>query len=700
MNSSEFERELAKERRGRLAAERLLEHKQAELSAANRQLSEHALSLSGQIINQRKVVTDLKGANEQVVEDLDRAKTRVVAVERLLWTALETIPDGFALFGPDTRLIAANKPYLAAFEDSSGIALGDNYQTIVDILLDEGLVDLQGADEDDWYDLMLDRWNSDQIAPMTVKFWNGMHVKMIDHRTADGGMVSLVLNITETILREEELRRARDQAQAADRAKSAFLAKMSHELRTPMNGVVGMADLLLERDLDEDGQLYTETIRDSSHALLEIINNILDFSKIEAERMELKLAPFDLEQLAQEVAMIVGPSLGEKPVTFEVDYDQFLPTQFTGDAGRIRQILINLVGNAIKFTDEGTVMLRIVGIPQDDGASCQLHITVEDSGIGIPENMVGHIFEEFNQAEDESNRRYEGTGLGLAISQKLVEAMGGEIWVNSAPGQGSCFGFKMKLPCTDPAHLPTAKLPDGLRTGLVLVEDKLAHAVLEHQLEVLGLEAWFASNVAEFNLALEKRVPDVVLAPYSKCSVIAPLLAAVDPDIRLVTFSEHPGDPANIPRPFTTAALLAEIAPQVSQTAAIRVLAAEDNKTNQLVLKKMLEGLDIELCLVEDGAQAIEQFKCFRPQIVLMDISMPNVDGMEAARAIRSLGGPHVPIIAMTAHAMAGDEERIRASGIDHYLTKPLKKSVLQGHIKQISADEQAGVATAVGSSG
>lgn len=702
MSSTDFERELAAERRRRLAAERLLEHKQAELTAANRQLSEHALSLTGQIMDQRKVVNSLEGEKDRVAEDLNKAKTRVVAVERLLWTALETIPDGFALFGPDTRLIAANKPYLAVFEDTGGIAPGDSYQTIIDVCLDDGLVNLQGQDEDIWYDEMLDRWNSEVIAPTTLKFWNGMHVKMIDNRTADGGMVSLALNITDTIRREQELLLARDQAQAADRAKSAFLAKMSHELRTPMNGVVGMADLLAERGLDEEGQLYTDTIRNSGRALLEIINNILDFSKLEAERMDLKAAPFDLERLVQEVAVMVGPSIAEKPLSFEVDYDQFLPTEFSGDGGRIRQILVNLVGNAIKFTDAGNIMLRIVGVCDTAGPDCELHITVEDSGMGIPDNMVSHIFAEFNQVEDESNRRYEGTGLGLAISKKLVEQMEGELWVESVPGFGSCFGFKITLPRTDTGYLPSARLPDALKFGLVWAENKLLRSVFERQLTLLGLDAWFVGSITEFNMAFEKRVPDIVVVQHSRRATVEPLMGALGPDIPIVTFAENPDEVADIPRPFTRASLLDGLA-RMQESAPgppIRVLAAEDNKTNQLVFTKMLDGADIELVMVGDGAQAIEHFKRDRPDIIFMDISMPTVDGMEAARAIRDLGGPYVPIVAMTAHALSGDEERIRTSGIDDYMTKPLSKAALHDRIAQRRAEINAAPPTALKTTG
>jgi signal transduction histidine kinase/CheY-like chemotaxis protein len=695
MTPEQFEEELLQERRARLAAERLLELKKAELGAANRQLSDHALALSGQIMDQRRVVDTLQGENTSVKSDLEVANTKVVAMERLLWAALETIPDGFAMFGPDFRLIAANGPYLQAFDDSDGIQPGVSYQTIVDACLDDGLVDLQGQEEDEWYDLMLDRWDAPTIQPITLRFWNGMYVKMVDRRTSDGGVVSLALNITESIEREQELVKARDKAQAADRAKSAFLAKMSHELRTPMNGVVGMADLLAERGLDEEAMLYTETIRNSSQALLDIINDILDFSKLGAEKLTLSADPFDLEALVQDVCMIIGPGLREKPVELLLDYDQSLPTTFVGDAGRLRQILVNLVGNAAKFTEDGKILIRVVGGPEPSTGTCALHFTIEDSGIGIPADMVDHIFGEFNQIEDEKNRKYEGTGLGLAITRKLVDAMDGEIWVDSEAEEGSAFGFQISLPCPGEAHRPGGLLPDGLSHAIVWSEGTLDKSLLDRQLGLLGLERWFVSNAAELDLAIDRRRPDIVLCAPKRLEAVHRLLSNRDNPIPLVSFATTLGETADIPRPFTRKHLYEALAQAFSNTATrnspglLKVLAAEDNKTNQLVLTKMLNGLDIDLHLVSDGQQAIDAYLDSRPDLILMDISMPKKDGMEAAREIRALegDGPHVPIIAMTAHALHEDRDRILASGIDHYLTKPLNRTELTRYLSDATRE-------------
>ncbi|MEM7470630.1 MAG: ATP-binding protein [Pseudomonadota bacterium] len=689
MDSSEFEAELATERRKRLAAERMLDLKKEELITANRQLSDHAMALSGQIIDQREVVNTLQGENSRFSEDLERATVKAVEMERLLWAALESIPDGFAIFDPDARLLAANKPYLQVFEDSGGIEPGDSYQTIVEHCIDDGLIDLGGMPQDDWYDMMLDRWEHGAIEPVTLRFWNGMYVRLNDRRTADGGIVSLVLNITSDMQRERELTEARDKAQAADRAKSAFLAKMSHELRTPMNGVVGMADLLLEREQEEEAKLYTETIKNSSQALLEIINNILDFSKIEADKFELNIAPFDLEQLAQNVCLILGPSLRDKPVELLMDYDQFLPTEFLGDAGRLRQILLNLMGNAVKFTEAGTIMLRIVGLSDADDSECQLHVTVEDTGIGIPPAMVEHIFGEFNQIEDEANRKYEGTGLGLAITRKLVETMEGDIWIDSLPDHGSCFGFRIKLPCAVVSENSKPVVPEALSDILVMTDNSLEKSLLERQLNLLGLASHFVTGPEDCKTALRQTEFQVVLTRPLPKSEVGDLLSATDHPVAHVSFAGQFDEAADLPKPFTRSGLLNSLSRAIEpfgtteKPRIVKVLAAEDNKTNQLVLTKMLAHLDIDLTLVENGKEAVDAFKAERPDIVFLDISMPVMDGLEAASLIRQAEGETpITMVAMTAHALAGDEERIRAGGFDHYMTKPLKKAELSNYIE------------------
>ncbi|WP_134016710.1 ATP-binding protein [Litoreibacter halocynthiae] len=697
--------DLMRERRARLAAERLLEQKQAELTAANRKLSAHALDLSGQIVDQRRVVQELEGQNTRVAKDLVAANHKVVAVERLLWDAIDTIRDGFALFDAKLNLIAANPPYLAAFEGAGDIGPGSGYVEILDLCIDEGIVDLCGQKPEDWLDMMQGRWTGAEIEPITLRFWNGVYVKMMDRRTSDGGVVSMVLNITENILREDELRDARDKAQAADRAKSAFLAKMSHELRTPMNGVVGMADLLLENGLDEESTLYAQTIRNSGEALLDIINDVLDFSKIEAEKIQLKPQPFDLERLVQDVGLIVGPTVQQKGLDFQIDYDQFLPAEFIGDHGRIRQILTNLVGNAVKFTDEGYVMVRVVGIVDDATRSCQLHFTIEDSGLGVEASMVDHIFGEFNQIEDEANRKFEGTGLGLAITRKLVEQMGGEVWITSVKDEGACFGFQINLPLVSDAEAVPNMIPNTIKSAIVIEPNAMDLDILMRQMELLGLPMIALPNAAA---AKTDMAPDIIFVGHHHEYCDGPstieTVGRVFPGVPIVAMIS-PADPAAVPtniptlrKPFHRQDLFDSLARAAHAPVAkkearqLRILAAEDNKTNQLVFRKMLKTVAADLTMASNGVEAVEAFEQGHFDLVFMDISMPEMDGMEASRTIRQLegirGSDPVPIIAMTAHAMAGDEERIREAGISHYLTKPLKKDKIHALIEELSPTE------------
>lgn len=700
--------ELMAERRSRLAAERLLDQKQAELVAANRKLSAHALSLSGQIVDQRRVVQELEGENTKVAQDLEAANHKVVAVERLLWDAVDTIQDGFALFDAKLNLIAANPPYLAAFEGAADAGPGVSYTTLLDLCVDEGIIDLQGQSADDWQEMMLDRWAGKKIEPVTLRFWNGVYVKLVDRRTSDGGIVSMVLNITDNILREEELRDARDKAQAADRAKSAFLAKMSHELRTPMNGVVGMADLLLENGLDEESNLYAQTIRNSGEALLDIINDVLNFSKIEADKITLKPQPFDLERLVHDVGLIVDPMVQQKGLDFQIDYDQFLPAEFLGDSGRIRQIVTNLVGNAVKFTDQGYVLVRIVGVMGDDGGSCHLHLTIEDSGLGIDANMVDHVFGEFNQIEDEANRKFEGTGLGLAITRKLVEQMGGEVWVSSEKGKGSCFGFQINLPIVSGAEDLPKSVPSTLKQALLIEANQMDLDILTRQLTLLGVKSTVCTTVTS---AVDPVRPEVdviflgqaqeLVADASSLDRLQQAYPGVPVVVMLAAGQEVPrhSDLTILRKPFRRPDLIDCLHQKPTDGVpalpdgprALRVLAAEDNKTNQLVFKKMLKDVEQNLTLVSNGREAVEAFERDAFDLVFMDISMPEMDGMEASRRIRALeeqrGAAPLPIIAMTAHAMDGDEDRIRDAGLSHYLTKPLKKDVILGLIHELAPD-------------
>ncbi len=415
---------LAEERRGRLAAERLLEQKQAELHAANRKLGKHARALSDEIVVTRAKVQTALDENQRVKSDLHVANEKVQVAERRLWHSIETIQDGFAFFDDSGRMIAANRAYISVFDGLDVIEPGISYVEILQLATEEGIVNIGDQTPAAWREDMLDRWQSQTPEPVVIRLWSGEYIKLIDQRGHDGDVVSLALNITSTIRYEKRLRESRARAEAANRAKSSFLANMSHEIRTPMNGVVGMADLLKDTDLTEEQLLYANTIKNSGEALLVIINDVLDYSKIEAEKLVLHPEPFDLERCIHELIMLMQPKARDQGLEILLDYDLFLPTQFIGDPGRLRQVLTNLMGNAIKFTLKGHVMIRVTGV-QDEGGTAQVHITVEDTGIGIPEDKVKHVFGEFNQVDDEHNRRFEGTGLGLAISQQLIHLMGG-----------------------------------------------------------------------------------------------------------------------------------------------------------------------------------------------------------------------------------------------------------------------------------
>lgn len=733
---------LAEERRARLAAERLLELKQAELSAANRKLGRHALALTKQIGQTQAEVATVRDENAKVKSDLHTANEKIETAERRLWHSIQAFQDGFAFFDAAGHLIGANTAYLNIFDGLEEVTPGITYGRILQLLTDEGLINTGSMKARDWRAMMTERWKSDAPEPVVIQLWDERYLRLIDQRGHGGDVVTLALDITSSVRYEQELQDARARAEAANRAKSAFLANMSHEIRTPMNGVVGMAELLSDTSLDDEQRLYANTIKNSGEALLVIINDVLDYSKIEADKLELHPQEFDLERSLHEVVMLLQPTARDKGLALLVDYDLFLPTRFVGDPGRIRQVLTNLAGNAVKFTKQGHVTLRVTGISSPEDGQCAVHVTIEDTGIGIPAEKLEHVFGEFNQVEDERNRKFEGTGLGLAISKRLIEMMGGEIWVDSEEGKGSCFGFRLPMPVAGSAAEQTPpKLPASLRHVLLVDDVPLNCEILQKHLLILGIKVTTAGTSAAALAAMHDSISLVIsghnlpgldglqLARELKSGGWGgvPVLlmnsspqAAIGPDVRQLVsgvlqspaprsdlFSQlarlGSDSPAPAAAPASPVAAVAAAAPAPAAAAPkpppapaapaarkMRVLAAEDNKTNQLVFRKIVKELNIDLQFASNGLEAVEAFRSFQPDLIFMDISMPMMDGKEATMEIRRLeaeSGGHVPVVALTAHAMAGDSEGILAAGLDHYLTKPLRKALIHDQIRTHAPD-------------
>jgi len=710
MAASSIDERMAQERRARLQAEQLLALRSEELYSANRKLAEHANALSTQVIEQREENKLLKGKTTKTEAQLEVATERAVTAQRRLWDALTATEDGFAIFDRDWRLVAANPAFFKVFDGVADVAEGASYEAILRIAVEEGIVDLQSEQADEWIDRMIARWEMSPIPRVDIKLWNGAFIRLNDKQTPQGDYVSLAVDITPNIRRERQMRAARDRALSASRAKSTFLANMSHEIRTPMNGVVSMAELLRETVLDEEQQLYADTIRNSGEALLVIINDVLDFSKIEAGKLELHEDSFDLNATVREIFRLLQPGIEGRDLELRLDYDIFLPERMIGDRGRIRQVLTNLIGNAVKFTPQGSVTVRVLAAaaPMDD-KGLTISVVVEDTGIGIPPDKQAHVFGEFNQVEDEANRRHDGTGLGLAITHRLVALMGGEMWLDSEPGKGSAFGFKLPMKLDPDARVePVAGLPaDSARVILIgrgsEQEDLILDALSRLHAEPSLLRR--APNARDLDGTQAVILCDRTVDP---AEVTAALDAADFRGVRLCTLSLEEAPEGFAPSALSDGlgALRAQLArspvvreasepepepePEPEQTAPRqrpRLLAAEDNKTNQLVFKTMLKDLDIELEMTGNGAELVTAYLRDPPDLVMTDISMPEMDGLEAAAKIRAHEAEHglrpVPMIAMTAHALEGDRERIIAAGLDDYITKPLKKALIQGKVAE-----------------
>lgn len=689
--------------------------------------------------------------DKQHEHELQEARVALQVHEALVEEALEVMVQGIMVCDDDHIILANEKIAEITNIPTEYFEIGRDWKDYLRYSLERGDFG-EGEEAKRQFENILESAAIGKGAYIERTTGDGRYIAVTANTREGGGRVVTYVDITETKERELQLEKALTSSKAADRAKSEFLANMSHEIRTPMNGVMGMAELLARTQLDAKQKTFTDIIVKSGAALLTIINDILDFSKIDAGQMELDPAPFRLHEAIEDVATLVSSRAVEKDLELAVRIDPNLSEMFVGDVGRIRQIVTNLLGNAVKFTDHGHVFVNVTGETQGgDEPASKLLFQITDTGIGIPEEKRTAIFEKFSQVDESATRKHEGTGLGLAIASSLVELMGGEIGIESTVGEGSTFWFSITLPIHKDASAKKRVPVDVSGARVLIIDDnEVNREILSEQMAVWKFDSAACSSGSEalamMRAAREQGVTiDVVILDYHMPEMngadLARIMAAdndlSDIPIIMLTSVDQMEDgrlfsslkiQGHLTKPARSALMLEtlvdvlqdsredytevfegiriakalggyveksaikQITPvKNADNGQIDILIAEDNEVNQIVFTQILETSGYSFKIASNGIEALEMYERYQPRLICMDVSMPQMNGHEATREIRKREADsdhHTPIIGVTAHAIKGDREKCIEAGMDDYLSKPVSPNALEEKIHRWISDE------------